>query len=420
MPKGFVQSCRENSGAPPRGTRATKSDSSLAAYLQSMGAHPTFPPPQERQKAEQLWTTRCQRWAALLSYPPLVSSMRALIDARLEVDGELAPLLERLERAAEEFRRSRTSANEAHFRELCGQAGAALVDVDTDGKLAEVLVADVAKVAQRERDGLTLAVARLPSESRPFRLFHEAVSSADTRLRRFVDHFARANLRLVVTLARRLARGRLSMQDAIQEGNLGLLKAIDRFDHRKGFRFSTYASWWIRHAISRAIYNKARQVRLPVHVHDTHHKIARTRRRYEAEYGREPSLDELASETGVPRAKIEKVTALELGPIISLDAPVSPTNTRMGVDLIEDEDESIEPSRALESFELEGELHEALSGLQPMELDILRRRYGLDGVEEETLQSIGERYALSRERIRQLQEQAVGRVRETFDRAGLL
>jgi RNA polymerase primary sigma factor len=394
------------------------SDSALRAYLQSMGTCPTFTVEQEQAAAEQLWTNRAARWAALLSYPPLVPELRVAIAERLQLDPTGEALLERVGVTGEEFRVRRTLANEAEFNAACKLASEQLVTLDIDCELAERLIADIERIARNEREGLVLDVPRMPGDSRPFRGYLERCRSAQARVRRLVHQFARANLRLVVSLARRLALGRLPLPDLIQEGNLGLLKAIDRFDHRRGFRFSTYAAWWIRHAISRAIYNKARQVRLPVHVHDVQQKVARTRRAYEAARGRQPTLAELATETGVPLAKLGKIVALELGPIVSLDAPVSRADDRTGVDLLEDEDAPL-PGFPLEAEEIAEGLEVALAVLKPMEADILRRRFGLAGVKQETLREIGDRYALSRERIRQLQERAVGRIREEFDRMGL-
>ncbi len=411
--------------AVPTGRRAKKpadldeSDSALRAYIHSMGECSTFTVEQELAAAEQLSTARAARWAALLGYPPLVPGIRVAI---LNFEATAATpevLLERVGVTGEEFRVRRTLANETEFAAACKLAGDKLAELDADCELAERLIADIERLARNEREGLVLAVPRMPGDSRPFRGYLERCRGAQARVRRLINQFARANLRLVVSLARRLALGRMPLQDLIQEGNLGLLKAIDRFDHRRGFRFSTYAAWWIRHAISRAIYNKARQVRLPVHVHDVQQKVARTRRNFEVSLGRMPTLDELATATGVPAAKLGKIVALELGPIVSLDAPVSRADDRSGVDLLEDEDGPL-PGFPLEAEEIAEGLEAALAVLKPMEADILRRRFGLDGAKQETLREIGDRYALSRERIRQLQERAVGRIREEFGRMELL
>jgi RNA polymerase primary sigma factor len=411
-----------NPGARQRRNRKrpkTSTESALRAYMDRMGDCPTFSAEEELAAAVALREARSARWSALLGYPPLVPGIRDLVVARLEIDDEFAAALDELVARAEEFRLHRTLANEAAFAELGEELGAKLPDVDTDSELAELLIADIERIANADRDGLTLEVARMPGDSRPFRLYLAACREAARRVRRLTNEFAKANLRLVVSLARRLSHGRLPLQDLIQEGNIGLLKAVERFDHRRGFRFSTYASWWIRHAISRAIYNKGRQVRVPVHVHDVHQKLTRVRRLFLAHHGREPSVDELAHETGLARAKIEKISRIELGPIVSLDAPSSRGDDRSAVELLEDE-HAPTPGVELEALELELGLEDALASLRPMEADILRRRYGLEGTQPETLREIGERYALSRERIRQLQERAVGHMRDHFVELDLL
>ena len=387
--------------------------------MRSMGDYPTFSVDEERETAIALRRARCDRWAALLCYPPLVPSIRALIVERLEVDGALAAELARLEDSAERFRLRRTLANQAEFEELCRALGAKLPDLDTDSELADRLIADVERIANNDREGLCVEVARMPGDSRPFRNYLAGCREAQRRVRRLSERFTRANLRLVVSLARRLSRGQLPLQDLIQEGNIGLLKAVERFDHRRGFRFSTYAGWWIRHAISRAIYNKGRQVRLPVHVHDASQKITKARRVYLAKHGREPSVEELERETGLATPKIERILRLEQGPVLSLDAPASRSDDRPAVDTLEDDAEA-SPGWALEAVELEQGLEDALACLRPMEADILRRRYGLENTKPETLREIGERYALSRERIRQLQERAVEHMRDEFLRLRLL
>jgi RNA polymerase primary sigma factor len=405
---------------PDTGNSGANSQDAHSAYLRRIGDHPTFGPERELQEAVKLRQARVQRWTALLAYPPLVASIRALIDERLTVDAEVAVELDELERAAEELRLRRTLANQSEFNVVCERVSERLVDLDLDGTLAELLVADLDRIAAGERDGLTLAVSRMPTGSRLFRSHHARVRAAAKQVRELTHKFAKANLRLVVSLARRFARGRMNLEDLIQEGNIGLLKAIGRYDHRRGFRFSTYAAWWIRHSISRAIYNKGLQVRLPVHVHDIQQKLVRLRRSHELAHGREPTVAELAAATGIPAAKIEMIANLEFGPLLSLDAPASAAGAMTArVELLEDEDE-FGPDAVLEANELDAGLDEALASLQPMEADIVRRRYGLEGVQPETLRELGERYALSRERIRQLQARAVHHMREEFSRLSLL
>jgi RNA polymerase primary sigma factor len=400
-------------------SEASTSDSTLRSYVQLMGECPTFTPEQELAASVELRVARSDRWATLLCYPPLLPAIRTLLQQRLELGDELVSLLPELERSAEEFRLRRTLANESRFGDLCKRAGVLLPDLDLDSELAELLIADVERIANNVRDGLTLEVSRMPGDSRPFRVYLGSCRRAQQRVRRLTNEFAKANLRLVVSLARRLAHGRLPLPDLVQEGNIGLLKAVERFDPRRGFRFSTYASWWIRHSISRAIYNKSRQVRLPVHVHDVQQKLSRARRLFLAQNGREPSVDELSRDTGIPAAKVEKISSVDLAPIVSLDAPYSRTDDRAAIELLEDE-RNAPPDWELEAHEIGLGLEDALASLQPMEADILRRRFGLDDGQPQTLREIGERYALSRERIRQLQERAVGNLRAELSRMQLL
>ncbi|MEZ4429723.1 MAG: sigma-70 family RNA polymerase sigma factor [Nannocystaceae bacterium] len=265
------------------------------------------------------------------------------------------------------------------------------------------------------REGLSMQVNFPRQGSRPFQAYLQRVRSINAALKHAKNAFVKANLRLVVSIARRFNHGRMPLQDLIQEGNIGLMKAVDRFDHRKGFRFSTYGSWWIRHAISRAIADKGRAVRLPVHMIDAYHKVSKARRELETLHGRDPSPEELATHTGLAVAKIERMNNLLLDQAISLDRPVSDEDGRRVVDFLEDSDAE-PPGAALEARALNDQVREVITSLRPIEADILRKRFGLDDDSEHTLKEIGEQYSLSRERIRQLQEQALGKIRRELKR----
>jgi len=405
---------------------------SLEAYFQDIAQVPTFTREEEVLIAKELEAATRELHQAILAIPltarivvqkwrktrasgrvtgKLSEAFGSGSDAGAELTARVDACLGAVEKRLERRAAALASGNAARVRRLDGEIAARLYEAD----LSLQLFAKIRRQLVETRRRVRRAGASLDEElGMPARGFVEAVDRAEAAWRRMDEvkgTFVRHNLKLVVAIAKDYRNMGIAFQDLIQEGNLGLIRAVEKFDYTRGHKFSTYALWWIRQALIRAIQNQSRTIRIPSHIHDSLIRYHRAVSELETQLGRRPTSQEVAERLGVGIAQAEGLQDLTREPV-SLEAEVRGTDSKVVKDFVHDP-AVVSPIGGLDHRRLEQLTQLSIENLSERERNILRWRFGMHGGEAHTLEEIGAMLGLSRERVRQLEARALAKLRSS-------